>query len=203
MSEEIIMRIKYLINELGDLQQQIDEINQKIELIYNEGNINGLKRKKLYCYQFQEFNLCEKLNQLDLELRFLKPASKSNGVIELRKHYNKMVYSICLCGEKTEIGSIQYRGYHDSKIYGDIGYVIHKKYRGNNYAYQSLCLLSELLNEMGINDFLISAETSNIASNKTIQKYGGILIDNVNGVCVYDCETRINHKDLLDKNLIK
>lgn len=203
MDKESIERVKKIIDKLDAIQEQIDKLNEKINLMHDEGNIKGLRKKRLYSYQLKERALLEKVRLLDIELRFLKPPIKSNGVIELRKWFNKDSYSICLCGERCEVGVINYRGYHDSFCYGDIGYVIYKKYRGNNYAYQSLCLLSELLKERGINDFLISAEVKNIASNKTIQKYGGMLIDNINGIYVYDCKTRKSHKKTLNKSFVK
>ena len=71
---------------------------------------------------------------------------------------------------KKVVGHIHYSGYHFHKYFGDIGYDNDKDFQGNNYAYRSLCLIGEILNENGIEDFWISARKDNMPSRKTIEK---------------------------------
>lgn len=106
-----------------------------------------------------------------------------------------MGYEIVLSNTKEVIGKIDYRGHHyDAKI-GDIGYHIYEKYRGHNYAYKALCLISGLLASQGIEDFWISARPDNLASIKTIEKFGGEIIECSDDVFLYACETKTSiHK---------
>ena len=53
-------------------------------------------------------------------------------------------YDICLNNNDMVIGYILYRGYNQKYI-GDIGYFINSNYRGFNYGYEALCLLSNHL----------------------------------------------------------
>ena len=106
-----------------------------------------------------------------------------------------VVYIIYLHGETKTIGNINYRGYHTSVIWGDIGYTIEPETRGNHYAYRALCLLSEFLCENGVTDFWITAHVDNIPSNKTIQKYGAHLIKSEDDVNLYLGETFIRDSD--------
>lgn len=120
-----------------------------------------------------------KVRDTEAEIRAVAPA-RTDGVIDIigservRKHYeplDKEYYFIALHDGQI-IGHISYRGLHSSN-YGDIGYEIDEEYRGNGLAYRALCLLGEILLENGINEAWIAAEGDNIASIKTIEKYGG------------------------------
>lgn len=88
-------------------------------------------------------------------------------------------YFICLHDGSVMgpiVGEINCRGCHTSN-YGDIEYTIIESFRGHGYAYRALSLLGDVLKENGINEVWIAAENDNIASIKTIAKYGGTPIE--------------------------
>lgn len=120
--------------------------------------------------------------------------------LEIKRYGNELenMYGIYLKGQPIKIGHIDYRGYHDSIISGDIGYVIDSRFNGNNYAYKALCLLSNYLYLNNVDDFYISVFKDNIPSNKIINKYGGAIIREDDKLCTYQCDTRriINEKNL-------
>lgn len=176
-----------------DLRLEILKVNEKME------NANTLS---------ELFSLSDKKSKYCRELYYSLPSIKSNGVIELRLQYKDMdkdlcgikrTYDICLCANKKVIGIIKYSGYHNDKYLGDIGYRIASRFRGNNYSYQALCLLGELLKENGINDFWISAEKENIPSIKVIEKYGGIPIFENSRIKCYCAKTFIDSKKRSDE----
>ena len=177
-----------------------DDLRSKILMI----NKNMKKAKTLS----ERFSLSDKKREYCRELYNSLPPIKSNGVIELRLQYEDMdkdlsgikrTYYICLCANKEVIGIIKYSGYHNDKYLGDIGYRIASRFRGNNYSYQALCLLGELLKENGINDFWISAEKENIPSIKVIEKYGGISIFENSRIKCYCAKTFIDSKKRSDE----
>lgn len=92
---------------------------------------------------------------------------------------------------KNEIvGMIEYRDENHS-LTGDIGYMIKKQYRGNNFAYKALCLLGRYLSDYGIEEIIISSRSDNISSLKTIYKYGGTLIKVIGDICVFKCNNNL------------
>lgn len=153
------------------------------------------KKYELYRQKFKVLNekywlLQEKLDYY--ESNFIV----GDNEIELKCFGNSIenMYGIYLKGEGIKVGHIDYRGYHDSDICGDIGYVIDANFNGHNYAYKALCLLSSYLYQNHIPDFYISVFVNNRASLKTIIKtimnYGGDIIG-VNGdIVTFMCLTR-------------
>lgn len=96
--------------------------------------------------------------------------------------------TIYLHGKDIEIGNIEYRGPVDSKWLGDIGYHIEREFNGHNYAYKALQLISSLIAAKGIEKVTITTYKDNIASVKTIEKFGGVLSDNtLDDVASYTC----------------
>lgn len=112
--------------------------------------------------------------------------------IELRTENNNIInfYDIYLKDRNECAGYIKYRGYHCGEKIGDVGYVIYPKYRGHNYAYKALILLSQHLNEFGIEDFWITCNIDNVSSKKTIEKYTQVKPKELGeNILLYECQT--------------
>lgn len=116
----------------------------------------------------------------------------------IRFNYDEFLqYYIFKHGRKEEIGYIEYRGqFYDRKV-GDIGFFVHESYRGNNYAYYALELLSSILYENNIESFWISANIWNLPSIKTIEKFNGKRVDIIDNIYLYQCETKRTLKKVL------
>lgn len=82
---------------------------------------------------------------------------------------NKLVGKISI-----RIGS-NYHSYYN----GNIGYEIDSDYRGNNYAYLASRMVLEVAKFYKMNELILTCEENNIASSKTIEKLGGVLIETV------------------------
>ena len=196
--------IEELYNKLKNIEEQIDAIRIKIDTIYDEKlNYVDKGNQKIKKLLDQERNLWRNKWTVEDKITLTTPAIKSNGVIDLRTNNNyRYSFSIFLHNTSTIIGKIEYRGYHCSDTLGDIGYKIDKIFRGNGYAYQALTLLSEKLNEDGIENFWISTYYDNLASLKTIEKFEGRLISNCHGVLLFECPTKtkiINENQVLKR----
>ena len=167
---------------VDELNKSIEEINKEIDNILKELKfLNGKGEESLDDFDLsskeasdRKYVLWDRLNILQVQLRkkeyelmWLEPPIKTNEIIELRKCIDsrnnnvnplKGEYSICIVGQRTKVGTINYNGYHYDENHGDVGYKIIRKYRGKGYAIQALCLLGDLLNENGVDDFWISAD---------------------------------------------
>lgn len=92
------------------------------------------------------------------------------------------VYHIYLKGKFNKIGRITLRLGDSEDIYyfGNIGYNISKKYRGNYFAGKACLILINLLKKYNINENLIlTVNPNNIASHKTCEFIGCSLLDTV------------------------
>jgi len=209
-----------LINELQQLNKQREEIinkericEKRILLLKEESNNDFSntyreyrERKELDKIYKQENTISKKISDIKEEIFWLTPPIKINEFIEIRKEFDDLPknnvigrYFICITSKRKIVGEIYYRGYHVCETFGDVGYRIDMDFRGNNYSYYALCLLGELLKENGIDDFWISTYKNNIPSIKTIEKYGGVLINSERSIYLYKAKTFINNK----KNIIK
>ena len=202
MDEKNIEQIK---NRIKDIEIEMDSIRMEMRQLFDKARENGgpLDHEKINLLRNEDDKLYYEKANLETELFFLLPPINSNGIIDLRLRLSdesSSSYVICLHNTQKIIGNIQYRSYHVNTI-GDIGYAIEEDFRGNNYAYQALVLLSEKLNEDGIEDFWIAVHEGNIPSLKTIQKYGGKLIDKQFGRLLFECETK--RKELENNDVSK
>ncbi|MCL1935709.1 MAG: GNAT family N-acetyltransferase [Defluviitaleaceae bacterium] len=79
---------------------------------------------------------------------------------------------------------------------GTIGYFISKKHRGKNKATFACIIILKYLNSIGVDDIFVTANISNIASQKVIQKLNGVLVNTLDNKKikknVYSISTNIN-----------
>ena len=190
-------------NEIESIEKNLDLLNKQIDSIYDIEDRKERARKLDELFE-EERRLLNRKYKLQKKMFLLLPPIKSNGIIDLREDVeNKYCYFIYLHGTTTEVGNISFRGYHISDFMGDIGYTIFEEYRGNDYAYQALILLSEKLYEDGIPDFWAGVYERNIASVKTLEKYGGKIIKrNESSALLFQCETkkRLEKESTQEKN---
>lgn len=60
---------------------------------------------------------------------------------------------------------------------GNIGYEIDEEYRGHNYAYEATKLVIDVAKKHNMDKLYFSCEYDNIASMRTIEKLGGIFLE--------------------------
>ena len=179
-----------MLDEIERLKIRVDKAfatRQKSlkSLAKSTGSNRGVNMKKFQILNEKYWLLEERLEYLDSYL------VASDDEIEIKTNNRNLdcMYGIFLKSNGLKIGHIDYRGYHDSIISGDIGYVIDSKYNGHNYAYKALCLLSGYLNKNNITDFYISVFKDNYPSMKIIEKYGGSIIYEDDMIITYQCDT--------------
>ena len=86
-------------------------------------------------------------------------------------------FEICLL-DNTVIGKCDLRVGHNENTYigGNIGYEIFEDYRGHHYALKACYLLEKLAKKHDMNYLIIACLPDNIASYKTIERFGGRLL---------------------------
>ena len=86
-------------------------------------------------------------------------------------------YYIALHDVPKEIGYIKVSyGTNCVQKFGNIGYELDPKYRGNNYTIKALEMLVGEMLSMGLEKPTIAAKPSNIPSVRIIEKFGGEII---------------------------
>ncbi len=163
------------INELELEIKKLEELSKKSPESVDTINIK-ISRLKTLLYH---------------ELTSPRTPDLSDGVIDLYKSDNEHEadYTIYLSNTEIYIGFIDYRFSKIANI-GDIGYGILPKYRGNHYALRALNLICDSIIKRGINEVTICAKCDNIASIKTIQKFGGKLINKKDDILYFKCNIK-------------
>ena len=175
MFEEQISILDRAIAEIGDNKKLDRLINQlEMEKFRNQTSL-GAVMSNLRIYE-QKPDLTD--GEIDIYLNGNEGDIAFRGIIYLHN-------------TSLEVGVIDYRGPCDSKWLGDIGYTINEEYRGNNYAYKALQLISPVISSKGIDKVTITTYANNAPSVKTIEKFGGVLTDTINNdVLSFTCEIK-------------
>jgi hypothetical protein len=192
------IRYQRLLNDKAMLEEQISIVEQAIKDIDGNKKMDRLVNK----LEMEKFRNQTSLGGINSNLRVfeLKP-DLTDGEIDIYLVDNKgdLAFSgvIYLHGTAIEVGQIDYRGPCSDKWLGDIGYTIAEEFRGNNYAFKALKLISSIIASKGIENVTITTYSENIPSVKTIEKFGGVLSGTIRGnVLSYTCEI----KPILVKN---
>ena len=87
-------------------------------------------------------------------------------------------FDICLTGGPS-VGRCDLRVGHNDKTYigGNIGYLIHKPYRGHHYAARACRLLFALARRHGLEKLYITCQPDNAASARTCELAGGRFVE--------------------------
>lgn len=188
------MNIQILETEIKNLEKEKKKIS---DLLYFKDTTDDFKRIELMNkYVTIKKQLSCKREQLYHALNENKQPDLIGDEIDLYKTIKsqEINYIIKLSKSDECIGFIDYRK-ENFGILGNIGYGIKPEYRGNNYAFKALNLVtSDLLNN-GVEDVIITAEKSNIPSIKIIENFGGILIGIENDILIYKC--KLNKKKVI------
>ena len=183
------------------MDDKTDNLQENSELSYEETayEINKTFRDELEKKYDEIAELRVYKNTLEEKIILLRPPIIEGTRLELKKLNNDLdgKYKVFLKDSTEYIGEFEYRGYHVSDYFGDIGCHILPEHRGNHYMYEALLLLSDHLYNNGIIDFWISAFKENIPSVKTITRLKGILkTDDEKNYILYECNTQEYEKSM-------
>ncbi len=207
MREEKIQKEKEFHNKrLLSLTRLINLITE----IINELSKNPLFENIINQLSRERFNISLELEEEKMKIKQLNisPDLTDEEIdIYLRRTLGTLEFKgeIFIHNTATEVGEIEYRGNNNRSWLGDIGYSIRVSKRGNNYAYKALKLIAPLILAEGSETLTITTEENNIASQKTIEKFGGIRTDNYPyDIICYKCNLRdIVKKQEESKSAIK
>lgn len=182
-----------MINEIeakiNNIKSELIELRKKI---YHTDTYDLRKEydKKLKKY----YELCKELDKLrDLEFIKKNACYISDGEIDLYLfdydiNLGSRFCKIYLHNKPILVGEISFRGKIEFSSFGNISYCINKEFQGHNYALKALKLITDKIYEDGIDKVFISARDYNIPSIKTIEKFGGKLIDQFSHINSYECD---------------
>lgn len=190
--EEIKIKHQRLLNDQAMFKEQISIIDKAIQDI----GPNRKLTKVLLNLERERFHNQTSLDKINNELRIYENnPDLTDGEIDIYINGNEGDISfqgiIFLHNTPLEVGVIEYRGPCDAKWLGDIGYTINEEHRGHNYALKALELISQVILSKGIDKVTITTQKNNVASVKTIEKFGGVLTEIIYGdVLSFTCELK-------------
>ena len=152
-------------------------------MLYNDGNIKGLRIKR---------NLLE--DELTLASSILVASNDELDIYEQNKYQEQYIYYIVLHNTYEIVGYIRTDYEKSHHVFGNVGYEIFEKYRGNGYSKKSLELLCDVFIERGMDEATIVIKPDNIASIKTAEYFGGVIAKKDS-----DCIFNIYNVDLKQK----
>lgn len=174
----------------------LDELITKLDKAIAEVKQEELLSRLINQLEFQRFYLTSELQNIQSQLRIFEGnPDLTDGEIDIYINGNDKDLAfqgtIYLHGKGVEVGVIDYRGPVADEWLGDIGYTIRKEHQGHNYAYKALCLTSQIIAAKGIDKVTITTYKANVASVKTIEKFGGVLNRVIReDVLSYTCEIK-------------
>ena len=171
LRKKLEIKLDQISEDLDDLDYEEDE-NEYNKILDMKDNI----KKQIY--------------EIDKAIILKSKPDASNEKIDLKKNIHKPSkfgeYYIFLHNTNTIVGVIDFQSEES------IGGIIYEEYRGNHYLYEALNLLGEILYKNGIEYIYPIILKDNIASRKSVEKYGGKLIKELeNDLVQYECKTRL------------
>lgn len=166
-------------------KEEIETEMLKINNLIEEMCTSGIK-----AHNYNEYwNLKEQASCLKEELEFLSLKKIATDYeIDIYEDENeneqeKKKYRITLHNIPKEIGNVTLTyGKKYKERYGHIAYRIEPEYQGHNYAFKALQLLINEIIKRGLDKPIISAFPNNIPSIKIIEKMGGELLHEAQGL---------------------
>lgn len=181
------IRHNRLLTEKDMYLEQLQLLETAIEQIDSTRALERIINK----LEMEKFRIQTSIGSVESNLRvFESKPDLTDGEIDIyiNEEGNSFRGSIYLHDTGIEIGTIDYRHKCESEWLADIGYTIDPSHRGNNYAYKALKLIEQLIAQKGVELITITVQDKNIASIKTIEKFGGVLTGTVHGdVLRYTC----------------
>lgn len=155
-----IYKLKYKIEQLEKVKSKYEELLEKQEgsdyktRLMITGLERNISKRKIRLSILKQDDLLK-----DEEIALINKDDSLEGK-----------YSIYRVEDGQRMGYITYSP-EDEEDIGSIGYSIMNPFRGHEYAYKSLKLLSGYLSVHGISSITIAAIDENIPSVKTMEKF--------------------------------
>ncbi len=122
------------------------------------------------------FEFTDKFDIIENDELLLKITQKYSGDDEIIPFY---YYDIIRKSDIATVGKISIRIGNNFHSYydGHIGYEIFAQYRGNGYAYKASIMVLDVARFHGMDFIYLACDESNLASYKTIEKFGAELVE--------------------------
>lgn len=176
-----------------ELEGRLSRISAQLNTLY-EDKIYGVLNMDDETIEDLIGKLKEEYMRIVDEIDRVKKADYSDGELDLiinpRKGYGDrdVYYDIRITNTPVYIGEIRVTYANPVKFFGDVGYELKPEHRGKGYMVKALNVLKQPLRENGLNKPKFTVYPSNVASVKTIQKFGGEKIDSTGLYDIYEVD---------------
>lgn len=190
--------------KIAEIREKIIRLKNKTYEVREQMNLSSYDDRRRYFRKLNEIS--EEIHLLENQILFIDGPEYNNKEIDLyldkkSSTENEKCYLITLHGNLKEIGKVRVTLKYFSSYLGNIGYEVNPFFRGHKYALQSLELLKGMMIESGLTNPIITVYPDNLASVKTIQAFGGVLVKEHNYGQKYSYDTY--EVDLLEKQETK
>ena len=194
--EKLKFILKRFDNQINVLIQDIDRKNELINKVTNSSTINKLKKevseskKELEKNRLKSSRLNIVIQKQEIKMKILKlDELLKDDEIALVNNMNELEgkYNIIRIDNQQKVGFISFSPNDYESEIGSVGYGIVPRFRGNNYAYKALKLLSNYLSNNGVDKISIASSIDNIPSISIMEKFKN------NGIVE---EQSVNEKDI-------
>ncbi len=205
-----IEKLKFILNRFNNqisiLIQDIDRKNELISKVTTSSIIVKLKKevseskKELEKNRLKSSRLNMIIEQQEIKMKILKlDESLKDDEIALVNNMNELEgkYNIFRIDNQQKVGFISFSPNDYESEIGSVGYGIVPRFRGNNYAYKALKLLSNFLSNNGVDKISIAASIDNIPSISIMEKFknnGMVDEQSINEKNIKKYSYRINKK---------
>lgn len=164
----------------------IEKLNMRLDSLYDKEE----KTIRMWIESTNEFydefleDIRREIFEIETLIRLKNGPCFTNGILDLYFDYDdscedEEYYNITLHNCLVIIGHVRITYSNFCSFLGNIGYELCESSRGNGYMIQALEMLSEVMIDNGLTKPIITVYPDNIPSLKTIEKFGGVLIDGI------------------------
>ena len=167
-------------NQIKLLIQDIDRKNELIKILQDRKIKSKLKKeieetkKSLEKNRLKSARLDMVIKQYEVRVKILKTDDLlKNDEISLVNNSGSLEgkYNIYRNEDYRKVGYITFSPEYLDLDIGSVGYAVFPQFRGKQYAYKSLCLLSDYLSNNGVNRISLVADIDNTSSIRIMEKF--------------------------------
>ena len=171
--KKVLLFVEHDINNiLNMINDSIVNFNQSGDLKYKEEENKFRKELELTRIKYNRLEMIIKNYEIQSKMLVTSELLKDDEIILINNTESiEGKYNIYKVDDQNKVGFITYSPNEYETEIGSIGYSVLPPFRGNNYAYKSLKLLTSYLSSKGVEKASISAEKDNVSSIRIMEKF--------------------------------
>lgn len=168
---EIDLKIDGLKKQLSIIEKNIEDNLKKLDDSKDQASSYNTELK-MNRIKYSRLELIIKRHEIESKIIELNELLKNDEIALINSSETlEGKYNIYKIDDQNKVGYITYSPNEYETEIGSIGYSILSPYRGNNYAYKSLKLLTSYLSSKGVDKISIVANLDNTNSIRVMEKF--------------------------------